>query len=250
MKRCELQALYDRLRAQLASRGATAALKVPRLLHPTSGAYTVSGLSLLFFYMHKGRIVTKQALLQFLSRYRAHIHGGLARFIAPHPRHLGMQHGFHFLIKDSYHPQARRTLRAGEYCLYSVTKPHPSFTNHRSTAPSRADFAALKCAFDHRCAVCGSREGEASLKNKVIMTRLERGHMDPGRPLTLQNTIPMCTFCNQVYKDRFVFDARGVVVRPHCRGASVEEPVDGNGRPDASVRGLRRIGAVLPRGRR
>ncbi len=36
--------------------------------------------------------------------------------------------------------------------------------------------------------------------------------MDPFAPLTLANTIPQCQVCNQVYQDRYVFDAKGRVI--------------------------------------
>ena len=36
--------------------------------------------------------------------------------------------------------------------------------------------------------------------------------MDPRAPLTLDNTIPQCQYCNQTYKDYFVFNEYGRVI--------------------------------------
>jgi peroxiredoxin len=36
--------------------------------------------------------------------------------------------------------------------------------------------------------------------------------MNPSKPLTMENSIPQCQVCNQVYRDDFVFDAKGRVV--------------------------------------
>lgn len=35
--------------------------------------------------------------------------------------------------------------------------------------------------------------------------------MNPHKPLTLENSIPQCQVCNQVYQEDFVFDAKGKV---------------------------------------
>jgi hypothetical protein len=171
-------------------------------------SYAITGLSLVFFAANLRRIVTKQQLVVYLRRH------GCCDISAPNPRHFGMQNGLFFLVKDSYHPLAKRTLRPGEYCLYSLGKPHPARpAAHRSVQLPSDTFEALKSAYGHRCAVCGSKEKEPHLKNPTLHTRLEKGHMDPTQPLVKQNCIPICTLCNQVYKNRFSFSARGFVVR-------------------------------------
>ena len=38
---------------------------------------------------------------------------------------------------------------------------------------------------------------------------LQKGHKDPSQPLTLENTIPQCQFCNRASRDYFVFDNKG-----------------------------------------
>jgi uncharacterized protein YuzB (UPF0349 family) len=49
--------------------------------------------------------------------------------------------------------------------------------------------------------------------DKTIVTKLQKGHMDPDKDLTEDNCVPQCGFCNQRYKDKAVFDKRGQVIR-------------------------------------
>jgi hypothetical protein len=183
-------------------------VKVPQLVSAANPkAYNITGLSIVYFYLNLRKIVTKESLVLFLRRH------GCCKIHSPNPRHFGMQNGFMFLVKNSFHPQYRRLLQPGEYCLYSITKAHPNFEcNHRKEKVTKCGFEALRAQFSHRCAVCGSSEGQANLKNSAVRTVLERGHMHPRKPLTVANCIPICTVCNQVYQDRFVFNKRGIIV--------------------------------------
>ena len=181
------------------------------------------------------KIMKSADLLAFV---RAH---GCCKDTMPQPRHFGMQYGIYFLVNGSYHPIRRRTLGPGEYCLYSIARPHPSFVppppetrkkvkallppqpccdaiERRRTIEPR-EFEKLKVKFESRCGVCGSPEGSKNFKNRTLVTRLEMGHCDPRRPLTSpRNCIPMCQYCNRAYKDKFVFDCRGVVRRGSTPG--------------------------------
>jgi hypothetical protein len=98
--------------------------------------------------------------------------------------------------------------------LLSVKKPHDSYLAgciHRECNVTTAAFEALKKRFKQRCAHCGSEEGESHLKNRLVNTALQMGHMDPRKPLTLGNCIPLCSMCNGVYRNKFVFNIRGYV---------------------------------------
>jgi hypothetical protein len=44
------------------------------------------------------------------------------------------------------------------------------------------------------------------------ITILQQGHMDPTKSLTLDNTIPQCSYCNQQYKNKAIFNKRGIVI--------------------------------------
>lgn len=185
-------------------------LKSPQRKNSTQCQYTVKGLSLCFFASNLDKVVTKQELIAYMKKHGLNVSD-------PQPRHLGLQNGFNFLIMGSYHPRLKRVLKQGEYCLRSLTQPHPSFKgskqNHRQSTLTPVAFQRLKRASDHRCAHCGSKENEKHFKNKTCITVLERGHMDPRLMLTPCNCIPMCQICNKVYKNKAVFNKRGFVTK-------------------------------------
>lgn len=227
MRRTEIEHVYNTTVNSIhARRGhrALTGLRIPQLYR--AGEYTIGGLLLVYFATRLRQIVRIEELVVFLRRK------GLCKTRAPNPRHLGMQYGFYFLVKDCFHPIHKRTLRAGEYCLYSLSRIHPSFsishaavrtttiveksvhvtpTSRRATLISQHEFLNLKQQSDNRCRVCGSIEGLPNLKNNILMTRLEMGHCHPLHPLTIDNCIPMCQFCNQMYGNRFVFSPNGTV---------------------------------------
>ena len=203
MKKNEVQALYDAARERLVQKG----VRVPRLRN-TDGTYAVTGLSFVFFFHNLRKIMKKLELLRFL---RAH---GCCKDTMPHPRHFGMQYGMYFLVDGCYHPIKRRVLSPGEYCLYSVARGHPDNSDavRRRKALGSVEFARLKSKFGSRCGVCGSCEHDKNLKNSALVTKLEMGHCDPSKPLASGNCIPMCQYCNHVYKDKYVFNKRGIIV--------------------------------------
>ncbi len=187
--------------------------KMPRLF-ASDGKPVATGLALLFFSQNLGKITTMEDLLAFLRA-----HGVCKSGAIPQPRHLGMQYGFFFLVNGSYHAIKRRALKPGEYCLYSLSRSHPgyagdskvdAFTRRKSLSVSA--FAAIRKRFSNRCGVCGSEDRKRNLKNKTLVTKLEMGHCDPKLALTVDNCIPMCQYCNKVYRDKFVFSKRGTVL--------------------------------------
>lgn len=199
-------------------------LRVPRLRDPR-GQLTSVGLSLLFFYQHLDKVKTLSELKAYMAAC------GRPAEKDPQPRHLGLQHGFRFLVQGSRHPRTGHVLRPGEYCLLCVKRPHESFlgtprggdmgrsggvrkrvaAHHRVCTMTAAAFKQLKARYGSRCAHCGSTEGERHLKNRLALTALQMGHMDPRLPLAPGNCIPLCSLCNRVYKDGVVFNLRGFV---------------------------------------
>ena len=65
--------------------------------------------------------------------------------------------------------------------------------------------------YNYRCATCGSKEGEKNFLYPASVTTLQQGHKDPSKPLTMDNTIPQCPFCNRASRNYFVFDNKGRV---------------------------------------
>lgn len=180
-------------------------VRVPRLRN--GERYTVAALMLVFFYLNLGKVRSILQLKKFLAK-----HGCTSN--NPQPRHLGMQHGFRFLVRNCVHPQLQRPLKPGQYCLLTLDSAHPSAACHhrvRDSALTVVRFRRLCGRFGGRCAVCGSKEGEPHFKNALLRTTLEMGHADPRRPLTVRNCIPMCRLCNCAYKDKATFNSRGII---------------------------------------
>ena len=103
---------------------------------------------------------------------------------------------------------------------------HPSreFLNKsaRKTAQLKAgSFDEIKKSFGYRCATCGATEGQPDPRYGRDKVKLQQGHRNPDEagddPL---NIIPQCQFCNQTYRNDFIFDEKG---RAHA--VANEKPV-------------------------
>ena len=80
---------------------------------------------------------------------------------------------------------------------------------HEKLIPA-SNFEEIKKVYNGQCLTCGAKEGEKSWRyNEKV--RLEQGHRDPDKPITKDNIIPQCQFCNKAYKGDFTFDERGRV---------------------------------------
>lgn len=205
-KHTALRSMYARITTILARNRLQGHVRLPRLTSNIRGKYTVSALMLIYFFKNIGKVRTIVELKAFLVA-----HG--CQSMNPQPRHLGMQNGFKFLVRNCIHPGLDRPLRQGQYCLLDLMGAHPSAAfQHRKTTMTTQKFRGLCSRYDQRCAVCGSRDGEPHFKNTLLVTTIERGHADPRRPLTPGNCIPMCRLCNCAYKDKAAFNKRGMVV--------------------------------------
>lgn len=110
-------------------------------------------------------------------------------------------------------------LKPSEYCLASL-QPSPEFMAQRTRDLGRiaaCDWDSLVIAYNKRCGCCGASG-----------VKLEQGHMDPRKPLTLSNTIPLCDSCNRHQLDRFVLDEAGRIrtVLPVPRNAALFADLD------------------------
>jgi len=119
-------------------------------------------------------------------------------------RHLGMQYG--------YYIEKSGSKIYGWYKLITLESPHPSFIAiRRNQAFTESEWEDLKKEYNYRCQSCGAIEGEQHYKDQTLIVRIEKGHCNPFKELTLDNVFPQCNYCNQIYKNKFVFDKRGNV---------------------------------------
>jgi hypothetical protein len=154
--------------------------------------------AILFLLKYYGEIVTKKELTEGWNKI------GNPTNDFQITRHLGLQFGY--CIEKS------GSKIFGWYKLLTLEKPHPSFIPiRRNQTFSEAEWETLKKEYEYRCQSCGVIDGDIHYKDKTMIAKLEKGHCDPRKELTLDNVFPQCNYCNQLYRNKFVFDKRGNV---------------------------------------
>ena len=177
-----------------------AGVKLPRL---DIGNPTNRIITLLLLYKYQGQSVSKAEITQIVRKFNPNADD------VQDGRHLGPQAGFNIA---SGRRGDNSGLKSGEYRLENLTDVYAEFNKKRRNFESATAWDELLQVFDYRCATCGSKEGKRHLINTSISrTVLHQGHMDPRKPLTIDNLIPQCENCNQAYQDKFVFDKNGRV---------------------------------------
>ncbi|MFV0250398.1 MAG: hypothetical protein ACK5HP_05155 [Bacilli bacterium] len=176
--------------------------------------YTLNALVLIYLYNNLSKVVTKQELTEYLR--------GLGFYISDvqQARHLAQQSGWYILSGKRGDSECRMyNISAGEYMLKTVNEPYPSYKKMKRTETlTTTNFVDLKNNYGNRCATCGSKEGKLNYMYPASITMLQQGHKNPSRPLTIDNSIPQCQFCNRASKNYFVFDNKGRVEKiydPH-----------------------------------
>lgn len=166
---------------------------------------TQNGEVLLYYWQNKNKILLKENIERVVCDRL-----GIPTKDIQAVRHLGKQNGFDILQQGSIHNGQK--LRRGSYVFKGFGSVN-SYWGLTRRDESDLDWANLKEKFNHCCATCGSKEGRPHKKTKEI-TVLQKGHMNPLLEMTNDNIIPQCSYCNQVYKDKFVFDSVGNVKEP------------------------------------
>lgn len=202
----DIQDIYDQIKKYHADYLESKGVKLPAL--KKGNKYTKYALTLV--YLAQGypdtKTVTKNQLTTFLSTYFDDIND------VQQARHLAAQKGFYIL--SGRRGDSEEKLNNGEYKLKTLELPYPGFTaEKRDTDLTDDEWESLKKHYGYRCACCGSVEGEKHLHWPSTITRLQRGHMDPSKPLKKGNIIPQCSKCNQPDKNFWVYDAKGRVIR-------------------------------------
>lgn len=159
---------------------------------------------LVYLYKFQGKAVSKDVITAFVQEHKPNASGD------QQVRHLSAQNGYYVLGKNGKYKGEKMPL--GYYMLVDLTKPDPNWKDNeekRSITLSTNDFDLLKKNFNFCCATCGGRENTTHPRTGKRIT-LQKGHMDPSKPLELGNIIPQCEYCNQnVYKNDFIFSPFG-----------------------------------------
>ena len=203
----QIHKTYDLLADYHARYLAKQGVKLPELVRP-DGRFTQAALVLV--YLAQGypdtKTVSKSELTEFVRIFHPQATD------VQQARHLAAQHGW-YILSGTRNDDRTQDLPPGTYRLVSLKEAYPGFSaRRREDAIGPDDWQRLKTAYGNRCASCGSREGESHRYWPETLTVLQKGHMDPARPLEPGNVIPQCLPCNQASRDFWVFDDKGRVV--------------------------------------
>jgi hypothetical protein len=187
----------------LAQRG----VQLPEL-YRADGEFTQTALALV--YLAQGypdtKTVSKSELTEFMRTFHPQVND------VQQARHLAAQQGW-YILSGTRNDDRTLELPPGEYKLVSLEEAYPGFTDQRRAEPvGPLDWERIKASYGYRCACCGSKEGEPHLRWPETVTRLQKGHMDPARPLEPGNIIPQCQSCNQTGRNFWIYDDKGRVV--------------------------------------
>lgn len=172
--------------------------------------FSINALTLVFLSIGypNTQTVSKQELTTFIRHYYPRVND------VQQARHLGAQSGF-YIISGGRNDKGN--IPRGSYKLVSLEETYPDFMKERRQTTS-LDWMKIKQKYGFRCATCGSKEGEPNLHWSNVVTKLQKGHMDPRKELTDDNTIPQCEQCNRGDRNRWVYDNKGRVIKianPH-----------------------------------
>lgn len=127
-------------------------------------------------------------------------------------RHLKTQNGWYILNRGDSEKVGGEELYNPEGChvLITTQSPLPNSISQRRQAIRGGDWQKILQEYDNACASCGTRIGEYHRFDKSLkITGLEKGHMDPHKPLAPGNLIPQCRWCNRTARADFTFDEQG-----------------------------------------
>ena len=152
-------------------------------------------------------IVSKEDLTKFLQEHHPDPTND-----AQQGRHLAAQKGW-YILSGKRHDNADEVIPIDSYKLKTLEDSYPGFSaERRSSVIDDTSWKKLKKQYDNRCACCGSKEGKSHRYWKNTTTVLQKGHLDPRKPLEGQNIIPQCEKCNQPDRNYWVYDKKGRVV--------------------------------------
>jgi hypothetical protein len=179
-------------------------VKLPKLTD-NKGNYTKDALVLIYLAQDypKTKKVSKGELTQFIRQYYPNV------VDVQQARHLGAQKGW-FIISGT-RGNRHVALNPGEYKLITLKKSYPAFKGHR--IEETGDWQDIKKQYGYRCATCGSKESEPNIHWPNTITKLQKAHKDPNKPLVAGNIIPQCEKCNRADRNNWVYDERGRVIK-------------------------------------
>ena len=164
-----------------------------------SNQNTHGGCALLYLYINMGNYIHIDKIKKFVEDKGFTLTGTDPLQV----RHLSTQKGFHIDKEGKY-----------KHGLITMEQPCPSFIKEKRVIRLTSEiWNNLLKEYDYQCVNCGSQENKPMRWKKTEITKLQKGHMDPRKELTEANCIPQCSFCNQQYKNKAIFNKRGQVIK-------------------------------------
>ncbi|CDF28697.1 putative uncharacterized protein [Methanobrevibacter smithii CAG:186] len=182
-------------------------VKLPRLKN--NGKFAKGALTLIYLYINFKKPVTKEELTDFVGQYHERQND------LQQARHFGQQSGWFIITGTRGDLECEEyNVKSGEYALISVKDYYPGFTNEkRIDNLSGEDWESIKEQYNKRCATCGSIEGESNIHYPNVITKLQKGHKNPNKPLEYGNIIPQCDQCNRQDRNNFIYNDKGRVIK-------------------------------------
>jgi hypothetical protein len=147
----------------------------------------------LTLWLNIGEVLSKETLTnEYRSLIGNHYNGDFQA-----GRHIGNGTGYN--VKNYHHS-------LNGYCL--VDKTYTIKEKRDSELLTESVWLSIKQEYNYKCACCGCSEGDEMTRANGTC-KLEKGHMDPDLPLTSDNTIPQCPYCNGSSKDKRKFNNKG-----------------------------------------
>jgi hypothetical protein len=178
-------------------------------LKNSDGSYTINALVLVYLYVNFKKVVSKEELTAFIRNM------GYDVIDVQQARHLATQNGWYIISGQRGDVECSQYgVSSGQYMLISIVEPYPQYKDKKRLEHLNAgSWEELKNHYNNRCVSCGSVENEKNLLYPNSITKLQQGHKDPSKPLSMDNIIPQCQFCNGASQNFFVFDNKGKVIK-------------------------------------
>ena len=142
-------------------------VKLPNL--KSGNKYTKDALTLI--YLANGypntKTISKSELTRFIQEYYPDVND------VQQARHLGAQKGW-FIVSGTRNDNITH-INPGEYKLISLETTYPGFTGQKRVESISGNYwEDLKQAYNYRCAICGSKEGEPNFNWPETITKLQK----------------------------------------------------------------------------
>ena len=170
--------------------------------------YTKDALALVYlaYGYPKTKVISKAELTEFMQTHFPNMTD------VQQGRMLAKQKGW-YILSGRRNDNCSINIPNNHYYLESLEKYYPGFTKERREELFGGDYwENLKASYNNYCACCGSKEGYFHRYNKTVIVKLEKGHMDPSKPLEPGNIIPQCSSCNRADKNKWIYNKEGRVV--------------------------------------